>query len=101
MAMAVVSNMTMSLPGRLNQQIKEGSSGVSGSLFAKVYNSLRGKLSKTAKMASVPNMADAQAIEDQIGQSIATQQLVKDSVFAKVVQDTINNNNKQLKTSKT
>ena len=88
----ILSNMTMSLPGKLNQQIKEGSSGVSGSLFAKVYNSLRGKLSKTAKMASVPNMADAQAIEDQIGQSIATQQLVKDSVFAKVVQDTINNN---------
>jgi len=86
----VLSNLTISLPGKLNQLIKETNTGVSGPIFSQAYNALRGKLSKTAKMSGVKNMSDAQILEDIIGTRFAGESLIKDSIFAGIVEQTIN-----------
>ena len=86
----ILSNLTMSLPGKLNQLIKETGNGVQGPIFSQAYNALRGKLSKTAKMSGVKNMSDAQTLEDIIGTKFVGEPLIKDSIFAKIVESTIN-----------
>ena len=86
----VLSNLTISLPGKLNQLIKETSSGVSGTMFGQAYNALRGKLSKTAKMSGIKNLSDSQSLEDIIGTKFAGEPLIKDSIFARIVEQNIN-----------
>ncbi len=85
----VLTNLTMSLPGKLNQAIKETTNGLPGDIFSKVYNSLRGKLSKTAKMAGVKDLAAAQQLEDIIGTKFSNIPIVKDGIFAQQVESTI------------
>jgi len=91
----VLSNLTMSLPAKVNQLIKDPDAktnrkGLSGQTFGKIYNAFNGKLSKTAKMSGIKNLSDSQSLEDIIGTKFAGEPLIKDSVFAKIVEQTIN-----------
>ena len=87
----VLSNLTMTMPGKLNQQIKEDNSGMPGDLFAEIYNAFFGKLSKTARMAGVKDLSQSQQLEDMIGQELSSLPKIKDKIFAKRVEDFLSN----------
>jgi len=87
----VLSNLTMTMPGKLNQQIKEANGGMPGSLFAEIYNSFFGKLAKTARMAGVKDLSQSQQLENMIGQRLSALPLIKDKIFAKNVEDFLSN----------
>jgi hypothetical protein len=91
----ILSNLTMSLPMKLNQAIKDPDphtkrKGVPGKFFSQIYNAFNGKLSKTAQMAGVKDLSKAQALEDLIGTKFASRSVIDDTVFAQIVESTIN-----------
>jgi TP901 family phage tail tape measure protein len=83
----ILGNLTMTLPGKVNQMLKNG--GMQSANFLMAYNSLRGKLSKTALRAGVKDLNASQTIEDMIGTSAAKVPMVTDPSLALASKNTL------------